>query len=112
LACDVRVMADGAALGMMQVRLGIPPAWGGGLRLVRLVGYARAIEWLAAGALRRLRRSRPGSSIAPWRRWPSPGPTGAGFRRQRRLHGAGRQTNHQGGQSALRPRERIERKPS
>ncbi len=49
LACDVRVMADGAALGMMQVRLGIPPAWGGGLRLVRLVGYARAIEWLAAG---------------------------------------------------------------
>ena len=49
LACDVRIMADGAALGMMHVRLAITPAWGGGQRLIRLVGYARAIEWLAAG---------------------------------------------------------------
>jgi enoyl-CoA hydratase len=49
LACDLRVMADGASLGMMHVRLAISPAWGGGQRLLRLVGYARALEWLAAG---------------------------------------------------------------
>jgi enoyl-CoA hydratase len=49
LACDLRVMAEGSTLGMMHVRLGITPAWGGGQRLLRLVGYARSLEWLAAG---------------------------------------------------------------
>ncbi len=49
LACDLRVAADGAVLGMMHVRLGITPAWGGGQRLLRLVGYARAFEWLTTG---------------------------------------------------------------
>lgn len=49
LACDVRVMAEGATIGMMHVRLGICPAWGGGQRLLRLVGYSRALEWMAAG---------------------------------------------------------------
>jgi enoyl-CoA hydratase len=47
LACDLRVMAEGAALGLMHVRLGITPAWGGGQRLVRLVGHSRALEWLS-----------------------------------------------------------------
>jgi len=49
LACDVRVMAEGASLGMMHVRLGITPAWGGGQRLLALAGYARTFEWLTAG---------------------------------------------------------------
>lgn len=49
LACDLRVAADGAVLGMMHVRLGITPAWGGGQRLLRLVGYGRAFEWLTTG---------------------------------------------------------------
>ena len=49
LACDIRVMADGASLGMMHVRLAISPAWGGGQRLLRLAGYSRTLEWLAAG---------------------------------------------------------------
>jgi enoyl-CoA hydratase len=49
LACDVRVMAEDAILGLMHVRLGIAPAWGGGQRLLYLVGYARALEWLATG---------------------------------------------------------------
>jgi enoyl-CoA hydratase len=49
LACDLRVMAEGAALGLMHVRLAISPAWGGGQRLYRLAGYARTVEWLAAG---------------------------------------------------------------
>jgi enoyl-CoA hydratase len=49
MACDLRVMAEGASLGMMHVRLAIAPAWGGGQRLLRLAGYARTLEWLAAG---------------------------------------------------------------
>ncbi len=49
LACDLRVMAHDARLGLMHVRLAICPAWGGGQRLLRMVGYARALEWLAAG---------------------------------------------------------------
>jgi len=49
LACDLRVMAENAILGLMHVRLAICPAWGGGQRLMRLVGYARALAWLAAG---------------------------------------------------------------
>ena len=49
LTCDLRVMAESAKLGLMHVRLAICPAWGGGQRLMRLVGYARALAWLAAG---------------------------------------------------------------
>jgi enoyl-CoA hydratase/carnithine racemase len=49
LACDLRVMGEGSTLGMMHVRLAITPAWGGGQRLLRLAGYARAIEILTAG---------------------------------------------------------------
>jgi enoyl-CoA hydratase len=49
VACDIRIMAEASTLGMMHVRLGITPAWGGGQRLLRLAGYARALEWLAAG---------------------------------------------------------------
>jgi enoyl-CoA hydratase/carnithine racemase len=49
LACDMRIMAEGASLGMMHIKLGISPAWGGGQRLLRLVGYPKAMEWLSTG---------------------------------------------------------------
>jgi enoyl-CoA hydratase/carnithine racemase len=49
ISCDLRVMAESAFLGLMHIRLAICPAWGGGQRLLRLVGYARAFEWLTAG---------------------------------------------------------------
>jgi enoyl-CoA hydratase/carnithine racemase len=49
VACDIRIMAEAATFGMMHVRLGITPAWGGGQRLLRLTGYARALEWLTIG---------------------------------------------------------------
>ncbi|MEJ2012547.1 MAG: enoyl-CoA hydratase/isomerase family protein [Anaerolineales bacterium] len=49
LACDMRVLAEDAHIGLMHVRLAISPAWGGALRLLRTVGYARAFEWLVAG---------------------------------------------------------------
>jgi enoyl-CoA hydratase len=51
LACDLRVMAEDARLGLMHVRLAICTAWGGGQRLLRLVGYARSLEWLARGTI-------------------------------------------------------------
>ncbi|RMF48677.1 MAG: enoyl-CoA hydratase/isomerase family protein [Anaerolineae bacterium] len=49
LACDVRVMAQDATLGFVQVRLGLMPGWGGAQRLLRLVGYGRALLWLTTG---------------------------------------------------------------
>lgn len=51
LACDIRIMASDAVLGLMHVRLAITPAWGGGLRLLNLAGYAQALDWLAAGVV-------------------------------------------------------------
>ncbi len=48
LACDLRVMAQDSTFGMMHLKLAITPAWGGGQRLLRLVGYARALEWLVS----------------------------------------------------------------
>jgi enoyl-CoA hydratase/carnithine racemase len=42
LACDLRVAADGAELGLPEVSLGIIPGAGGTARLPRLVGVARA----------------------------------------------------------------------
>jgi enoyl-CoA hydratase/carnithine racemase len=49
VACDLRIMADDAVLQMAQIRLGIMPGWGGGQRLLKLVGYSRAFYWLASG---------------------------------------------------------------
>ncbi len=42
LACDLRVAADTAVLGLPEVSLGIIPGAGGTQRLARLVGVARA----------------------------------------------------------------------
>jgi enoyl-CoA hydratase len=53
LACDLRIMADSATLGLMHIRLGITPAWGGGQRLLRLIGYPLAMEWLTTGRVLR-----------------------------------------------------------
>ena len=49
LACDIRIMAEGSTMGCMHIRLGIVPPWGGGQRLMRVVGYSQAMEWLAVG---------------------------------------------------------------
>jgi len=42
LACDLRVAADGAELGLPEVGLGIIPGGGGTQRLARAIGSARA----------------------------------------------------------------------
>ncbi|QQE89883.1 fatty acid oxidation complex subunit alpha FadB [Azotobacter chroococcum] len=49
LACDFRVMAESARVGLPEVKLGINPGFGGTVRLPRLIGSDNAIEWIAAG---------------------------------------------------------------
>ena len=49
LACDLRILVDGAELGLTEVRLGIMPGAGGTQRLPRLVGEARAKELILLG---------------------------------------------------------------
>jgi enoyl-CoA hydratase/carnithine racemase len=47
VACDLRVLDETAKLGFVHASRGLIPGWGGGQRLLRLVGYARALELLA-----------------------------------------------------------------
>jgi len=49
LACDFRVLVEGAELGLTEVRLGIMPGAGGTQRLPRIVGEARAKELIMLG---------------------------------------------------------------
>jgi enoyl-CoA hydratase/carnithine racemase len=49
LACDFRILVEGAELGLTEVRLGIMPGAGGTQRLPRLVGIARATELILLG---------------------------------------------------------------
>jgi len=49
MACDLRVLVEGAEVGLTEVRLGIMPGAGGTQRLPRLVGEARAKELILLG---------------------------------------------------------------
>jgi enoyl-CoA hydratase len=49
LACDVRLVAEGALLGFPEIALGIFPGAGGTQRLTRLVGPARALRLMMDG---------------------------------------------------------------
>ncbi len=51
LACDIRIAADNARLGLTEVRLGFMPASGGTQRLARLVGISKALEICLSGEL-------------------------------------------------------------
>ncbi len=51
LCCDIRIAAQGARLGMPEVRLGVIPGSGGTQRLPRIVGPARAKEMILVGEL-------------------------------------------------------------
>ncbi len=46
LACDLRIIDERAQLGFVHLRRGLIPGWGGGQRLLRAVGCARAFELL------------------------------------------------------------------
>ena len=49
LACDLRVAADSASFVPAFVSIGLVPDSGGTFLTRRLLGYARAFEWLATG---------------------------------------------------------------
>ena len=49
LACDIRIAADDAMLGLPETRLGIIPDVGGTTRLTRLIGPGRAKELIFSG---------------------------------------------------------------
>jgi len=51
LACDLRVAATGAKLGLVETRLAIIPGAGGSQRLPRTVGVAKAKELIFTGCM-------------------------------------------------------------
>ncbi len=51
LACDVRILADNASIGLRETALAIIPGAGGTQRLPRLIGSSRAKRWILAAEL-------------------------------------------------------------
>ncbi|MHA1216427.1 MAG: enoyl-CoA hydratase/isomerase family protein [Candidatus Thorarchaeota archaeon] len=49
LACDVRIADEEAKIGAPEVSLGLIPAWGGCVRLPRIVGLGKAMELILTG---------------------------------------------------------------
>lgn len=49
MACHIRISGDRARFGQPEVNLGIIPGWGGTQRLPKLIGKAKAIEWILTG---------------------------------------------------------------
>jgi enoyl-CoA hydratase len=49
LACDLRVIAAGAKIGLPEVKLGLIPGWGGTQRTLHLLGPARARRLVLTG---------------------------------------------------------------
>lgn len=46
LACDLRIADDQTRMGFIQAKMALTPGWGAGQRLLRLVGYAQAMDLL------------------------------------------------------------------
>ncbi len=51
LACDIRIASSNAMIGQTEVKMGIPPGWGGTQRLTRLVGIAKSKELIFTGQI-------------------------------------------------------------
>ena len=51
LMSDFRLLADDAEVGLRETRLGIIPGAGGTQRLARLIGEAKALEWILPGVI-------------------------------------------------------------
>ncbi len=51
VACDIRFVDESVRLGFVQVKMALTPGWGAGQRLLRVVGYARALELLLSGRI-------------------------------------------------------------
>lgn len=53
VACDLRIADEKTRMGFVQVKMGLTPGWGAGQRLLRLVGYSRAMDLLMSGHILR-----------------------------------------------------------
>jgi enoyl-CoA hydratase/carnithine racemase len=49
MACDIRIAADNARLGLAEVKQSVIPGNSGTQKLIRLVPFARALEMLMTG---------------------------------------------------------------
>jgi len=49
MACDIRLAADTAKMGLPEVTLGLMPGWGGTQRLTRLIPFSIAAEMMLTG---------------------------------------------------------------
>ena len=91
LACDIRIAAEGARLGVSEVRLGFMAGSGGTQRMARLVGIPKALEICLSGELydaQRVLPNRPCESARSLRSIDSGGGENGGFVLERRAAGA------------------------
>ena len=51
LACDLRLASESASIGFGFLRVGLHPDWGGSYFLPRLIGVARAAEYILTGEM-------------------------------------------------------------
>lgn len=51
MSCHLRITGDRARFGQPEIALGIMPGWGGTQRLSRLIGKAKATEWILTGEM-------------------------------------------------------------
>ncbi len=49
MSCHLRVSGDRVRFGQPEINLGIIPGWGGTQRLPRVIGKAKAAEWILTG---------------------------------------------------------------
>ena len=68
LACDLRVIASDALIGMPEVRIGLIPDVGGSSRLPSVVGLGRAKELVMTGKLIGGEEASGSASPTAWRR--------------------------------------------
>jgi len=51
LACDIRIASSNAKIGQTEVKVGIPPGWGGTQRMLRLLRVSKAKELIYTGRM-------------------------------------------------------------
>jgi enoyl-CoA hydratase len=51
LACDIRICSENAQFGQPEVKIGLLPGYGAGIRLPRIIGIARAKEMIYFGKI-------------------------------------------------------------
>lgn len=51
MACDIRIASASAKIGQTEVKIGIPPGWGGTQRMFRILGPAKAKELIFMGEM-------------------------------------------------------------